>query len=109
MSPLAMLLTGMTIAKINLRATLGNFTLYAISVLRLLVIPILSGLAAAFLKVPDVLAICIVCCQAMPLGMNSVVIPEGYGLDTSSAAGMALISHFLSCLTIPLIFMLFRF
>jgi predicted permease len=43
----------------------------------------------------------------MPLGLNSVVIPGAYGLDTSAAAGMALISHVLSCISIPAIFMLF--
>ena len=51
--------------------------------------------------------ICLVCCAAMPLGLNSVVIPAGYGKDTSVAAGMVLISHALSVITIPLILTLF--
>ena len=44
---------------------------------------------------------------AKKLGFNTVVIPSAYGKDTSTAAGMALISHTLSCITIPLIFLIF--
>jgi predicted permease len=42
----------------------------------------------------------------MPLGLNTLVIPAAYGKDTSAAAGMALVSHFLSCISIPLVFLL---
>ena len=42
----------------------------------------------------------------MPLGLNTLVIPAAYGKDTSAAAGMALVSHLLSCITIPLVFLL---
>ena len=108
MSPVAMLLTGMTIAKIDLKATFRNGSLYLVSFLRLAVIPLLFILALMFLKLPYALAACIVCCQAMPLGLNTIVIPAGYGQDTSVASGMALISHLLSCISIPLIFMLFE-
>jgi len=58
--------------------------------------------------VPRETAICAVCALAMPLGLSTVVVPSGYGLDTRVAAGMALISHLLSCATIPVIFMLFE-
>jgi predicted permease len=44
--------------------------------------------------------------MAMPLGINAVVVPAAYGKDTSVAAGIAIISHVISCATIPLIFYL---
>ena len=44
----------------------------------------------------------------MPLGLNTIVVPAAYGKDTSVAAGMALVSHLLSCITIPVIFMLYE-
>lgn len=109
MSPLAMILTGMTIAKIDLKATFKNLSIYAVSVLRLFVIP-LVGLAVLYFipfSTPG-MALCIICELAMPLGLNTVVIPAAYGKDTSVAAGMALISHLLSCISIPVIFMLFN-
>ena len=45
--------------------------------------------------------------MAMPLGLNTIVVPKGYGKDTTDAAGMALISHTLSIATIPLVFLIF--
>jgi len=109
MSPVAMLLTGMTIAKIDLKRTFKTFSLYLVSFLRLVALPLLTILVLVFLRLPYELAICAVCAQAMPLGLSPIVVPAGYGMDTTDAAGMTLISHLLSCITIPLIFMLFNF
>lgn len=108
MSPIAMLLTGMTIAKIDLKVTFTNTRTYIVSVVRLFLIPLLAILLLKFIPMPEALAICTVCSLAMPLGLNTIVVPSAYGLDTSDASGMALISHLLSCLSIPLIFMLFQ-
>lgn len=107
MSPVAMVLTGMTMAKYDLGAVIRKGSIYAVSALRLLVIPLLSIAALHFLNIPKELGICIICGVAMPLGLNTVVIPGAYGRDTSVPAGMALISHILSVATIPLMFMLF--
>ena len=108
MSPIAMLLTGITIAKIDLRKTFKNISVYTVSVIRLLIIPLASVGILALLSLSYELALCTVCSLAMPLGLNTIVVPSAYGKDTSVAAGMALISHLLSCLTIPLVFMIFN-
>ncbi len=107
MSPVAMLLTGMTIARIDLKTTFKNISVYIVSVIRLLVIPLAAVLVLTVLPVSHGLAVCIVCSLAMPLGLNTIVVPGAYGKDTSVAAGMGLISHTLSCATIPLVFMVF--
>lgn len=107
MSPIAMLLTGITIAQIDLAKTFKNLSVYLVSVIRLIVIPVAAVAVLAFLPLSYELALCAVCSLAMPLGLNIIVVPSAYGKDTSVAAGMALISHLLSCLTIPLVFMLF--
>lgn len=107
MSPIAMLLTGITLGSINLSGTLKRGSIYVVSVLRLLVFPLVAiGILWFFPSCPEVLVICTVCSLAMPLGLNTIVIPSAYGKDTSTAAGMALVSHLLSVLTIPLIFVL---
>ncbi len=108
MSPIAMLLTGMTIAKIDLKATFKNISIYAVSLVRVLLLPVLAVLVLAVLPLPHGLSVCSACLMAMPLGLNTIVIPSAYGKETSVAAGMALISHLLSCISIPLIFMLFE-
>ena len=41
---------------------------------------------------------------ATPLGMNTIVYPEAFGGDPKTGASMALISHTLCVVTIPLLF-----
>ncbi len=108
MGPVAMLLTGMAIAKIDLIEGFTNVRVYIISIVRLVVLPLLLIAAVIFLPVPYEIKLCAVCATAMPLGLSTIVIPSAYGLDTRVASGMALVSHLLSCITIPLIFMLFE-
>ena len=107
MSPVAMLLTGITIAKIDLKKAFSNVSLYIVSTIRLLVIPLVFVGLLFIVPLPYDIKICIACLLAMPLGLNTIVVPSAYGLDTSAASGMALISHLLSCLTIPLVFSIF--
>ena len=68
-------------------------------------------MAAFIMLVPlsKTFVICAVASLAMPLGLNTIVIPAGYGKDTTMASGMALISHVLAVITIPLIFLLFNY
>ena len=112
MSPVAMLLTGITLAGINLKGTLKRVSIYVVSGIRLLIFPLIA-VGVCFLlplsgETAEVIAVCTVCSLAMPLGLNTIVIPSAYGKDTSVAAGMALVSHLLSVLTIPVIFILLR-
>ncbi len=107
MSPIAMLLTGMTVATVDLGRVFRTGSIYIISFLKLVVYPLLGIVAFHFLPLPEVFEQCAVCVLAMPLGLNAVVVPSAYGRDPTAAAGMALISHVLSCATIPLMFLLF--
>jgi len=109
MSPVAMLLTGMTIAQFNLREVLKIKGVYLVTALRLIVFPLLFLGVMLLIPMPDVFAICAICSLAMPLGGNTIIIPSALGKDTKVASGMALVSHILSCLTIPAIFMLFQY
>lgn len=109
MSPVAMLLTGITVSGINIKKTFTDVKIYTVSVIRLILMPVIFLAIAKF--VPFITAdftifYCSLCVLSMPLGLNTIVIPSAYGKDTSKAAGMAVISHLLSCLTIPAIFML---
>lgn len=107
MSPAAMLLTGMTIARFDLKQVLTIKSVYLVTALRLLVYPLVFIGVAAVIPLPHTFVTCAVCALAMPLGMNTIIIPGALGKDTRVASGMALVSHILCCLTIPLIFMLF--
>lgn len=106
MSPMAMLLTGITVSSISMKKTFADMKIYAVSIIRLVIIPLMFLFVSPYLHLSRTLFICALCSLAMPLGLNTIVIPNAYGKDTSVGAGMAIISHLLSCITIPLIFAL---
>lgn len=104
MSPVAMLLTGITIARMNMKKVLSIRSIYVVSLVRLIAFPMLFVGLFSFLSAPDNIVVCAICALAMPLGLSTIVVPGGYGKDTSVAAGMTLVSHLLSGVTIPCIF-----
>ena len=106
MSPVAMLLTGITVAKMDMKKVLSRKSIYVVSLIRLIVFPLLFIGLFYFIPAQPNLVVCTVCALAMPLGLNTIVVPRGYGKDTSIAAGMALVSHLLAAVTIPIIFCL---
>jgi predicted permease len=107
MSPSTMLLTGMCVAKIDIKTVLKIKSIYVLTALRLLTIPSIFLLVLLVHKFDYGVSLCILAVLSMPLGLNGVVIPEAHGQDTSEASGMAIVSHLASALTIPLMFTLF--
>ena len=106
MSPIAMLLTGVAISFISLKDTFTNIKIYLLCIIKLIIMPLLFIGITYFLKLPSTVYLCSLCVLAMPFGLNTIVIPSAAGKDTSVAAGLAVVSHLLSCITIPVVFML---
>ena len=109
MSPVAMLLTGVTVAKLSLKDTFNNYKVYLLSITRLIILPLLVIVILKFININETLKICTICTISMPLGLNTIIVPAAYDLDTKEASSMSLISHLLSAITIPLIFLLFEY
>lgn len=112
MSPIAMILTGATIGRLNLIALVKKWRIYVVSVAKLLVYPLLYIAVFAFVPqnsfINETFLICGMIFACMPTGMNSIVVPAAYGKDTSDAASMALVTHLFAIATIPLMYMLFQ-
>jgi predicted permease len=106
MSPVAMLITGITFGTMNFKVVFKKPGIYIATIIRLVIIPFIMFGIFSLIPVPETVFKCIMIVSAMPLGLNSIVVPASYGKDTSAAAGMALVSHLLSLATIPLFFML---
>lgn len=114
MGPTAMLLAGVTVSKYSIKKMLTNKKTYAASALRLVILPavIISVLWSAkellslafATEISNSIIHLAFFAVATPLGLNTVVFPESYGGDPEPGAGMALVSHALSVLTIPLLF-----
>ena len=106
MGPVSMLLTGMVISEYRLRDIFTNRSVYAMTALRLLVIPCavagilrLMGLEYAVLPTLTTLA--------MSCGMNTIVFPKLIGEDCKTGAALACISTICCCITIPFCLWLF--
>ena len=117
--PVAMLLAGFTVARFDFLPMLKNVRVYFATALRLVVLPIiLIGLMYAVMLLLNVtfnftvdtfILFMLFFAVATPLGLNTVVFPEAFGGDPSTGASMAMISHTLCVLTIPLMFTLMGF
>ena len=104
MGPISMVLTGFVVGKYDWKMLLRKKKVYGVTFLRLLVLPAVF-LFVLWLCGADEL--CLTVClfaYATPLGLNTVVFPAAYGSDTSTGASMAMISHALSVLTIPMMY-----
>jgi predicted permease len=116
MGPSAMLLAGVAIAKYSVKNMLTNKKIYIATALRLVILPavILSALYACMslmrvafnMEISNSAIYLAFFAVATPLGLNTVVFPEAYGADPEPGAGMALVSHTLCVVTIPLLFTL---
>ena len=116
MGPVAMLLAGVMIAKYDLLGMLKKKKVYVATALRLVAIPAvlitalfgiktLANTAFGLSITNDVLFLCFFA-TAAPLGLNTVVFPEAYGGNPETGASMAMISHTLCVISIPMMYAL---
>ena len=111
-----MLVAGFTIANYPIKEILTKRKVYLATLLRLTLIPaILIGIV--FLvktALSSILGIFInnnplyllFFASASAIGLNTVVFPEAYGGDPKTGAAMAMISHTMCVVTIPLMYSL---
>ena len=116
MGPVAMLLAGVTMAKYDVVGMFKKKKVYVASLLRLTLIPsfiiavlfcvkLLAGLLFCISIGNDVLFLCLFA-TATPLGLNTIIFPEAYGGNPETGASMAMISHTLSVISIPIMYAL---
>ena len=119
MGPVAMLLAGLTVANYSLEKMFKNKKVYIATLFRLVIIPIIL-IAVMFgikelvnlifsLTIDNSVLFLLFFAWATPLGLNTVVFPEAYGGDPSTGASMAMISHTLCVISIPLMYALMVF
>ena len=102
--PLAMILTGFIIGGYRIPEILKNGKVYLATLLRLIVLPLLFILGLRFFGAGEVSLRMTLFAFATPLGLNTVVFPAAYGGETKTGASMALVSHTLCLVTIPLMY-----
>ena len=105
--PVAMVLAGFVIGSYNFKELITNKKVYAVTALRLVVIPAVMMVLLRLLGTSEEIMTFALICFATPLGLNTIVFPAAYGGDTKVGASMAMVSHTLSVITIPLMYLLF--
>ena len=105
--PVAMVLAGFVIGGYKFSSLLKDRKVYVASILRLVAIPAAMMLAMKLLGLNDEIMTLALITFATPLGLNTIVYPAAYGGDTKTGASMAMISHTISVVTIPLMYLLF--
>lgn len=105
--PVAMVLAGFVIGGYNFKELILNKKVYVITFMRLIVIPAIIMLVLKFLGVNKEVMILALVAFAAPIGLNTIVYPAAFGGDTKTGAAMSMISHTLSVITIPLMYLVF--
>lgn len=107
MGPVSMLLTGIVISQYKMRDLFANRPAYAMSVLRLLVLPCATAGMMTLMKIDPTVTAVVLLVLAMPCGMNTIVFPKLVGEDCRTGAALTCITSILCCITIPLCLWLF--
>jgi predicted permease len=105
--PIAMVLAGFVIGGYKFSSLLSDRKVYGATALRLIIIPSVMMLIMKAIGLDDEVMTLALITFATPLGLNTIVYPAAYGGDTKTGASMAMISHVISVITIPLMYLLF--
>ena len=108
MGPLAMFLTGFVIGGYSFKTLLCDTKVYIATFLRLFVLPAVILGICMLCGAGDETLVLMLFAFATPLGMNTVVFPAAFGGDTRTGASMAMISHTLCVVTIPVMYALLK-
>ena len=103
--PLSMLLVGLSLSAFSLKKLLTRKSLYVFTLFRLVLIPAAVFGLCKLLGLDEVLLFAIIV-TCMPCGLNTIVFPKLVGEDCSLGAGLVLVTHAFSCITLPFWLML---
>lgn len=107
MSPIAMILTGFVIGGYRLALLLNQWRTYVVAAIRLVLLPSFFVIMLKLFNTPTEIVVATLCANAMPLGLNTVIIPSAYGENPDTGASLALVSQLTAVITIPVLFLIF--
>lgn len=108
MGPVAMILTGFVVGNYSLKSLFSQKKVYMATSLRLIILPIVILSIIMLFGANEYIITLALFAYATPLGLNTVVFPSAYGGDTQTGASMAMISHILCVITIPILYGLLK-
>lgn len=103
-APMAMMIIGFYMAQVSFKDLFAGKRGYAVSAVRLLIIPLMTTLLAAALPPGNyAFKLTMIILAAAPIGTNAAVYAQLYGGNYKAAAGEIVLSTLLSVVTMPLI------
>lgn len=105
-APLSMLIVGALLAEADFRTVFSGLEVYYGSIVRLIIIPIITIIALKLIGLDkELLRVCVLLI-AMPAAANTVIFAEKYDADSILASRCVALSTIFSIITIPIIMML---
>ena len=104
-TPLAMTVLGMRIAKVNLKTLFMDKWAYVNVLNKLVLMGVIAILVVAWLPISNVIKYTLFFLLCMPSANNTVLFAVNFGGDAESGSVFVLLSTILSILTIPLMFL----
>lgn len=102
-TPLSMIVIGSILTQVEIKKIFKDLSLYYISLLRLLIIPLLIYLILTLLKVDSLVKSIIVISEAMPAATLCPILAQSYGGNVKYASQAVFITTLVSIITIPLV------
>ncbi len=107
-APLAMLVLGSYLAQTKPREMLSTLSLYKVSIIRLLLIPLLTLVLFSFMPCAKSIKMAVLCAAAAPVGVNVAVYAQLNDLNYPYACQTVVLSTVLSVISLPFILMAAR-
>lgn len=101
-TPLAMLLLGSFLARVNLISTFKQLQIYAVSVLRLIICPIIAIFIFAIIGADKTVALSVIISVSCPVAAIGAIFAEKYNLDAGYCSQIASITTLYSLITMPI-------
>ena len=102
-SPIAMLIIGCSLAQMRFSAIFGNWRIYVLSILKLVVVPVLAFFALRPILKNELMLCVTTVVLCMPVATNTTIISYQYGADEELASTGVFLSTLLCMVTIPLL------
>lgn len=101
-TPLAMLLLGSFLARVNLISTFKQPQIYAVSFLRLIISPTIAIIIFKLINTNITMSLAVIIAAACPIAAIGAIFAEKYNMDAGYCSQIASVTTIYSLITIPL-------
>lgn len=105
-TPIPMIVLGTYLVNLNIKQTLKNGSLWAVTLLRLIILPVITMFALKLLGWDDIISMPLILASASPVAAVATLFAVRYGLDSEYSTQAVSFTTLLSVITIPLVMML---